>query len=183
LPASVLVRPARSMHNGAAPNHGDTGERDPARQMALDDDIRILERVRLLGDFTPEQLRLLAFGAETMRLKAGRDLYAPGAAADCAFVVAAGTVELYREADGRRLVLGTAGPAAMLGELALISGGERLTGATAATDIEVIRLNRSLFRRILEEYPDVAAALHARIAGEMKALVSRLEKLAPKFGG
>ena len=144
--------------------------------MALDDDIRILERVRLLEDFTPEQLRLLAFGAETMRLKAGRDLYAPGAAADCAFVVATGTVELYREA-------GTAGPAAMRGELALIAGGERLTGATAATDIEVIRLNRSLFRRILEEYPDTAASLHARISAEMKAMLARLEKLAPRFGG
>jgi len=129
--------------------------------MALDDDIRILERVRLLEDFTPEQLRLLAFGAETMRLKAGRDLYAPGAAADCAFVVATGTVELYREAGGRRHVLGTA----------------------AATDIEVIRLNRSLFRRILEEYPDTAASLHARISAEMKAMLARLEKLAPRFGG
>ena len=151
--------------------------------MALDDDIRILERVRLLEDFTPEQLRLLAFGAETMRLKAGRDLYAPGAAADCAFVVATGNVELYREAGGRRHVLGTAGPAAMLGELALIAGGERRTGATAATDIEVIRLNRSLFRRILEEYPDTAASLHARISAEMKAMLARLEKLAPRFGG
>ena len=86
--------------------------------MALDDDIRILERVRLLEDFTPEQLRLLAFGAETMRLKAGRDLYAPGAAADCAFVVATGTVELYREAGGRRHVLGTAGPDLFVDRLA-----------------------------------------------------------------
>jgi len=151
--------------------------------MALDDDIRILERVRLLEDFTSEQLRLLAFGAETMRLKAGRDLYAPGAPADCAFVVVSGNVELYREAGGRRHVLATAGTAAMLGEMALIVGGERLTGATAATDIEVIRLNRNLFRRILEEYPDIAASLHARIATEMKALVARIEKLAPRFGG
>lgn len=151
--------------------------------MALDDDIRILERVRLLEDFTPEQLRLLAFGGETMRLRAGRELFQQGAPADCAFVVASGTVELFREADGRRVVVGTAGPASLLGELALITGTERITGALAATDIEVIRLNRSLFRRILEEYPDIAAALHARIAAEMKAMIARLETLAPRFGG
>jgi CRP-like cAMP-binding protein len=149
--------------------------------MALDDDIRILERVRLLEDFTPEQLRLLAFGAETMRLKAGRDLFQEGVPADCAFVVASGTVELYREAGGRRVVVGTAGPASLLGELALITGAQRMTGALAATDIEVIRLNRSLFRRILEEYPDVAATLHTRIAAEMQSMIARLEKLAPKF--
>jgi len=150
--------------------------------MALDDDIRVLERVRLLEDFTPEQLRLLAFGAETMRLKAGRELFQEGAAADCAFVVASGTVELYREAGGRRIVVGTAGPASLLGELALITGAQRMTSALAATDIEVIRLNRSLFRRILEEYPDVAATLHTRIAAEMKAMIANLEKLSPKFG-
>lgn len=149
--------------------------------MALDDDIRVLERVRLLEDFTPEQLRLLAFGAETMRLKAGRDLYQEGAPADCAYVVAVGTVELFREIDGKRLVLGTAGPASLLGELALITGATRMTGALAATDIEVIRLNRSLFRRILEEYPETAASLHARIATEMKAMIEKLEKLAVKF--
>lgn len=150
--------------------------------MALDDDIRVLERVRLLEDFTPEQLRLLAFGAETMRLKAGRELFQEGAPADCAFVVASGTVELYREAGGRRIVVGTAGPASLLGELALITGAQRMTSALAATDIEVIRLNRSLFRRILEEYPDVAATLHTRIAAEMKAMIANLEKLSPKFG-
>lgn len=151
--------------------------------MALDDDIRILERVRLLEEFTPEQLRLLAFGAETMRLKAGRELFQEGAPADCAFVVASGTVELYREIGGKRIVVGTAGPASLLGELALITGTQRMTGALAATDIEVIRVNRSLFRRILEEYPDTAATLYARIAAEMKAMIAKLEKLAVKFGG
>lgn len=41
--------------------------------MALDDDIRILGTVGLFESFTPEQLRLLAFGAERLVLRAGRD--------------------------------------------------------------------------------------------------------------
>lgn len=149
--------------------------------MALDDDIRILEQATLLEDFTRDQLRLLAFGAETMRLKAGRDLYQEGATADCAYVVAAGTVELFKNRNGERLSAGRAGPGAMLGELALISGGKRMTTATAATDVEVIRLNRSLFRRILEEYPDVAARLHARISANMKTMLDEIAGLSGKF--
>jgi CRP-like cAMP-binding protein len=149
--------------------------------MALDDDIRILEQATLLEDFTRDQLRLLAFGAETMRLRAGRDLYQEGATADCAFVVAAGTVELSRERNGERVPAGQAGPGAMLGELALISGGKRMATATAATDVEVIRLNRSLFRRILEEYPDVAARLHARITANMKTMLDEIGRLGSKF--
>jgi CRP-like cAMP-binding protein len=151
--------------------------------MALEDDIRTLQRVRLLDGFSAEQLRLLAFGAESLRIKAGRDLYAEGADADCAFVVASGEIELYREHDGRRDVTGRAGPGALLGELSLIAGGKRPTSAVAVHDTEVIRLGRTLFRRILEEYPDLAVILHKRIAGELNELVSRLEGVRRKFGG
>lgn len=150
--------------------------------MALEDDIRILQRVRLLEGFTPEQLRLLAFGAESLRIRSGRDLYTEGAQADCAFVVSGGEVEFYREAGGKRAVLGRAGAGSLLGEMALIAGGTRPTSAVAVSDVEVIRLNRSLFRRILEEYPELAATLHDRIAGEMNDLVARLEKIRAKFG-
>ena len=151
--------------------------------MSLDDDIRILQRVRLLEGFAPEQLRLLAFGAESLRVKAGRDLFTEGSEADCAYVVASGEFELYRENNGRRTPAGRAGPGAMLGEMALIAGGKRPIGAVAVVDGEVIRLNRTMFRRILEEYPDIAAALHERIAGDLKQLVSRLDRVRPRFGG
>lgn len=150
--------------------------------MALDDDIRILEQVKLLEDFTRDQLRLLAFGAESMRFRAGRDIYQEGAGADCAYVVASGTVGLYRDRGDKRIPAGEAGPGSILGELALISGGKRMTTATAATDVEVIRLNRSLFRRILEEYPDVAARLHARITANMKAMLDDITRLSDRFG-
>jgi CRP-like cAMP-binding protein len=151
--------------------------------MALEDDIRILEQVSLLEGFTRDQLRLLAFGAESMRFRAGRELYREGAAADCAYVVSAGTIELSRTRGRENTPIGEAGPGAMLGELALIAGGERMTTATAATDVEVIRLNRSLFRRILEEYPDVAASLHARIAANMKAMLDDITQLSGRFSG
>ena len=143
----------------------------------------MLQRVRLLGDFTPEQLRLLAFGAESLRVKSGRDLFTEGAEANCAYVVSIGELELYRESNGHRTVVGRAGPGSLIGELALISGGVRPTSALAAQDTEVIRLGRSLFRRVLEEYPELAAALHKRIAGELSDMVSRFDRVRTKYGG
>ena len=52
--------------------------------MALDDEIRILSGVRLFEGFSQEQLRLLAFGAETMHLSADRKLYREDDDADSA---------------------------------------------------------------------------------------------------
>ena len=69
----------------------------------------------------------------------------------------------------------------MLGELALIADSHRLTGAVAATDTEVMRLNRKLFRRILEEYPDVALFLHHRITADFQTMVAKLEHSPPRF--
>ncbi|TPM30114.1 cyclic nucleotide-binding domain-containing protein [Mesorhizobium sp. B2-3-4] len=151
--------------------------------MALDDDIRILSAVRLFEGFTQEQLRLLAFGAETTLLNADRKLYREDDEADSAYVVVSGEIALYREQDGERIPIGTAGPGTMLSELALIADTRRLTSASAATDAEVIRLSRKMFRRILEEYPEVALKLHQRISEEFQAMIRRIEALGPRFSG
>ncbi|MET0169067.1 MAG: cyclic nucleotide-binding domain-containing protein [Aliihoeflea sp.] len=149
--------------------------------MALDDDIRTLSDVELLEGFTQEQLRLLAFGAENLRLAAGRVLYREGQSAESGYVVTRGTVALYRERDGDRITLAEVGPGAMLGELAIIAPTTRLTGAAAVTDVELIRLNRTLFRRILTEYPETAALLHARITNNLGRLLADIQTLAPRF--
>ncbi len=149
--------------------------------MALDDDIRILSVVRLFEGFTQDQLRLLAFGAETTRLAQDRKLYREDDDAESAYVVVSGRITLYREVAGERVTVGTVGAGAMLGEMALIAETRRLTSAAAETDAEVLRLNRTMFRRILEEYPETAQFLHQRISEDLQAMVRRIEELAPRF--
>ncbi|WP_173933715.1 cyclic nucleotide-binding domain-containing protein [Chelativorans sp. Marseille-P2723] len=149
--------------------------------MALDDDIRILSGVRLFEGFTREQLRLIAFGAETISLSAGRKLYAEGAPADCAFVVASGEVALYRQAGGSRKIFSVHGPGTILGELALIAETERLTSAVAQTDMKVIRLGRSPFHRILEEYPETAIMLHSRLSADLESMLDQFGAVASKL--
>jgi len=151
--------------------------------MALDDDIRILSAVRLFEGFTQEQLRLLAFGAETTLLLADHKLYREDDAADSAYIVVSGRIVLYREHNGDRIPIGTAGPGTMLSELALIADTNRLTSASAEIDSEVLRLSRKMFHRILEEYPEIAVKLHERILEEFQQMIRRIEELAPRFAG
>lgn len=151
--------------------------------MALDDDVRILSGVGLFESFTQEQLRLLAFGAEGLSLPNREELFGEGDPADCAYVVARGRLGLFRERDGRRVAVGRIGPGILIGEYALISDTVRLTGAVALEDSDLIRLNRKPFRRILEEYPDIAIALHRRVLADFQSMVSSIEGLAPRFGG
>jgi len=150
--------------------------------MALDDHIRILSGVSLFEGFTQEQLRLLAFGAEAMRLPTGKKLYREEDDADSAYIVMRGRISLFREHDDVRAEVSTAERGAVLGEMALIADSRRLTSAEAATDAEVLRINRSMFRRILEEYPDTAEALRERIIEDLQALIRRIEQVGERFG-
>jgi CRP-like cAMP-binding protein len=150
--------------------------------MALDDHIRILTGVRLFEGFTQEQLRLLAFGAEAMRLPAGKKLYREDDDADSAYIVTRGRIGLFREHDGQHVEVGTAEVGSVLGEMALIADTRRLTSAEAATDAEVLRINRSMFRRILEEYPETAETLRAQIIEDLQALIRRIEQVGERLG-
>lgn len=85
--------------------------------MALDDDIRILGTVGLFESFTPEQLRLLAFGAERLVLRAGRELFREEQSADCAYIVVSGNITLFHEQDEGRIAIRPVGPGAMIGEI------------------------------------------------------------------
>lgn len=149
--------------------------------MTLDEDMRILSGVELFRGFSREQLRLLAFGAETISLAAGRKLYAEGAPADCAFVVATGEVAIYRDIAGKRHTIGIERRGAILGQFALISEGQRLTGAVAQTDVQVIRLGRTMFVRVLEEFPELAEYLHSRIVADLEAMLERMTNVLARL--
>ncbi|MFK0686106.1 cyclic nucleotide-binding domain-containing protein [Ochrobactrum sp. BD67] len=151
--------------------------------MALDDDIRILGSVGLFESFTPEQLRLLAFGAERLVLRAGRELFREGQSADCGYIVVSGNITLFHDSEEGRIAIRSVGPGAMIGEMALIAQTSRLTGALAEEETEVVRISRAIFRRILEEYPEAAAVLHSHISRDLLQLIGEIEKVAPRLNG
>ncbi|KGF66852.1 protein kinase [Hoeflea sp. BAL378] len=152
--------------------------------MALNDDIALLSTVSLFRDIGEDKLRLIAFGAERRKLQAGQVLFREGTPADCAFVVADGRFELSRKGrDGQTTVLGMAERGALLGELAMVTAVDRTMTAIAPDNAEVIRINRPLFRRMLEEYPDIAGIVRQRINDNLAALNAGLAKVADRFAG
>ena len=56
-------------------------------------------------------------------------------------------------------------------------------GAVAEEDSEVIRVNRVLFRRILEEFPEVAVRLHEKMTAKFSDFAEQVIRLKPRFDG
>ena len=150
--------------------------------MALADDIALLSQVPLFAGLAEDKLRLMAFGAERRRLVEGQTLFREGTSADCGFVVAYGAFQLTStQRDGSTREEGMADAGTLLSELAMISAVERKYTAVAVEDSEVIRINRPLFRRMLEEYPDVAVLVDARIRENLSVMITQMRGLARRF--
>ncbi len=149
--------------------------------MALDDDIQFLSTIGLFEAFSAQHLRLLAFGAERMVLRTGRELFQEGQSADCAYIVVSGAITLFHNSKQGRINLRTINSGAILGEMALIAQTSRLTGAVADTETEVIRLSRAIFHRILEEYPELAASLYQHISHNLNEMVEEIDRLSAHF--
>ena len=150
--------------------------------MALSDDIRLLSEVPLFQGLDADQLRLIAFGAERRNIGKGQALFREHSPAECAYVVARGRFDLYTEGrDGIAELHSSVGPGTLLSELALVTMVERKFTAVAAQDGEVVRIPRTLFHRLLEEYPSVARILEIRIRDNIMALAKAAAAMQGRF--
>ena len=141
--------------------------------MALDDDIALLSRQPLLGLMERDALRLVAFSAERRLLRAGDVLFRSGEPADGALLVISGAIALQAEDDGRPAD-DIVGAGALIGELAMFSAVTRPVTAIVREPAQVMRLSRSVMRRVLGEFPDSAQAVATEIAGRLRGFVGEL---------
>ena len=136
--------------------------------MSIDDDVALLERVPTLRLLGAASLRMLAIGSEQRDFPRGDRLFSVGDEADAGYVVQRGSFRI-EDGNGAEMV---AGPAALIGELALVVPMSRPSSATALEYSSVIRVARSLFQRVLESEPDAALRLRDEFANRTSQIAS-----------
>ncbi|MDJ0931632.1 cyclic nucleotide-binding domain-containing protein [Breoghania sp.] len=155
--------------------------------MSLARDIPLLRQVPLLGEFSDEQLRLLAFSAENVMATPNDVIYREGERSDASYVIISGEVALSTagkadgkgkgKKDGGEGETVTCGPGTLLGEMALFIETHRPNTAVAVEQTEMIRIRRALFKRMLQEYPEIAQAMHASLAQRLRSTTGELLKV------
>ena len=136
--------------------------------MGLEDDIAFFEQVPTLSALGKQALRILAIGAETRRLQSGAVLFYAGELADGGYVVQEGSLLLEpgTQSEGKEVVVG---PGTLVGELALLADMVCPATAIAKEPTVVIRISRSLFKKMLEGYPAAAAKLRDIMAERLNS--------------
>ena len=143
--------------------------------MTIEDDIFFLERLTIFGQLGFSALQIIAIGSKARELRPGDVLFRAGEAADGGYIIQEGSLRLDLPGANPSGPETVVGPGTLLGELALVTETKRPVTATAIEPSTVMRISRSLFRKVLEGFPDAARLMRDRIAARASEATDELQ--------
>jgi CRP-like cAMP-binding protein len=121
----------------------------------VDGRVEALRRVPLFSALGDDELMCVAQAVNEVEVPADQLLVQPGTAGTGMFFIAEGTAVVETRRDEIEL-----GPGQFFGELALMSeDATRTARVRAKTELRCLALDRSSFRTLVAEHPEIAAAL------------------------
>lgn len=122
-------------------------------------DPNFLAKIKMFDLLDEDDRVALAAVIDEMTVPAGQTLFQAGDPGDSLFIVREGQIELFiKDTAGQKIVLHTAEPGDMFGELAMLDTGSRTATALALTETELLVLDRDDLVLLFKRIPD--AALH-----------------------
>jgi len=145
--------------------------------MAVDDIVRLLERVPVFEAMSPDDLRRVAEVAVPRHFAAGQVIFREGDASDTCYIVRTGHARALREnVDGRAIALAHFGPGDIFGELAMLDGEVRSASVEALSDGELLALPAGEVRALLARHPEITVKLVAALVRRLRAANERISR-------
>jgi len=129
-------------------------------------DPHFLTNIRMFDHLDEDDRLALANVVDELKVPAGHTLFQAGDPGDSLFVVTEGQIELFiKDTVGQKIVLTTAEPGDMFGELAMLDSGPRTATALALTDCDVLVLDRDDLILLFQRKPEAALHMLAALSG------------------
>lgn len=143
--------------------------------MGLNKAVEAMQETPIFSGIDPKRLRLLAFMSESLKYRAGELLFDQGDEGDSAFVVLDGEASVLINIGGEKREVAVIGKKQVFGEMAVLCNIPRTAAIGAKTDLEVLRIDREAFLKLLSEFPEVSLQV-------MRFLAARLEATTQDLG-
>ena len=140
--------------------------------MSVKADAETLRTIPIFEGCDTVHLQVLAFASERQQFPPGETLIAQGQPGASCFLILNGEADLMTEEDP---AIGSAGPGALLGEVATIGGVPYSVTAKARTALTAAKISRSLFMRVADEYPEFGKAVFKALGGKLDEAMSDLK--------
>jgi CRP-like cAMP-binding protein len=129
------------------------------KRREVEETIRELSRVDILRSLPPHEIQALVPYVLHVNLPPGEVVFEQGDPGDALYIIEQGKVAILRAEGGRTNTLAHLGPGDSFGEMALLTEKTRMASAVALEAVELWRIPRDDFHRIVEGSPVLRAAL------------------------
>lgn len=132
-------------------------------------DPSFLSNITMFGLLNEGDRVALAEVVDELTVPEGHTLFQAGDPGDSLFIVREGEIELFiKDTVGQKIVLTTAGPGDMFGELAMLDEGSRTATAFALSNSEVLVLDRDDLVLLFQRQPEAALHMLAAVSGQTR---------------
>lgn len=139
----------------------------------------MLGEAPLFAGLSPEALLICAAEFREQRFEQGQMLFSRGDDGDQLILVGEGRIRLaVTTEDGRELSVRHAIQGDLLGEIAVLDGGERSADAVAITPVVAFGLRRAPFQQLIARYPELSAGIIAFLCKRLRQTTDQLEGIA-----
>lgn len=137
--------------------------------MSLNEEVDLLRRIPLFSNIEPSKLKLLAFTSERLKFREGTELCRQGDIGDSAYIIIKGSVGIVVSTPNGDVKVAEVHENDIVGEIAILCDVPRTATVIADQDVEVLKISKELFFRMVGEFPQMAVEI-------MRELATRLEK-------
>ena len=142
------------------------------------DKLTILRNHPLFGQLGVDALNRLASYSHTKSVGAGATIFEKGDPGTSLFAVLSGTVKISNQStDGKDAVLNMIPAGGIFGEIALLDGQPRTADAFAASDCELMQIDRRDFTPLVTENPEIALKLIEILCGRLRRTSEQVEDM------
>ncbi|MBS0504519.1 MAG: Crp/Fnr family transcriptional regulator [Proteobacteria bacterium] len=144
--------------------------------MKAEDLLRMVSGNALIASWGSTELEDLLERASLCPMKKGDVLLHQGDPGDYLIILLDGTIRVSMVAsNGREIILDYLEPGSVLGEIALLDGGDRTASVTALGEGQYLKLGAKAFREVLERHPSVAWRLLQEMARRLRNANNTIE--------
>ena len=146
--------------------------------MDLNEEAFVLRNIPMFSSLDSSKLKLLAFASDEMTFEAGEELFRSGDAADCAYVVLDGEVDIVIDLTSDNQVSLVRGKNELIGEMGIISNAPRSATVRARTTVKALRISAELFIKLLRENADLALSVMRQLSHKLAVATQEIGEAA-----
>jgi CRP-like cAMP-binding protein len=140
----------------------------------LNDEVNMLKQVPLLSGIAEAKLKLLAFTSERLTYRCGDVLFRQGEEGDAAYVILQGRAVVLVETPNGEVKVAELAENSVVGEISIICNVARTATVRAETQLEVLRITKDNFSRLLSDFPEMTLEILRVLATRLSQTTAEL---------